>query len=299
MNYFMLALGLFLGMFVVTIYEEKKIVASIKKIWSFFLLTCYIAIMGVLLWNNWDTISNPPTINNFDELKKILLNTKSNVQLITFGVFFGLAGILSFIIRIPFSNWEQVKFLGFEAKRILENTKEAAREEHSYNKKLEEIRLSIIETISSEDMYEEIKACITGTQFNAQEALRKCIDLISQTYKEKLGISIFTGVVPVVSNSLYKEYLEYLSPTLKETVFSSFEKGRTEMRKETGNSMIAAPVIIGEISDPYFIVYMTSSEYDFESSDEYFVSTISNILNVFVRLLEGDTVDYAEEHMVS
>lgn len=91
--------------------------------------------------------------------------------------------------------------------------------------------------------------------------------------KDNLDIEIRSGVVPIVNEQLPSNVNQLVKP-VKETINDVFDYGQTYNPKRNENYVIAVPVSIGNVTDPYYIVYLQSWELPFYDFEKYLIEIL-------------------------
>ncbi|MGM0882509.1 MAG: hypothetical protein ACQEXQ_15895 [Bacillota bacterium] len=298
-RYFLVAgFSVLLGMISVEFFSKRNFIRSSKQAlqwFSYIIFGAFIVLSIYLLFSNISLITDPTQggkipINSYSDLLKALVQSEVNLLLISIGAFFGLTGLLSLLIRMPFANWEQVKFFGFEYKRKIDEIKDTAKEAVDEAKTLGIVRLQVLDLIASESMYDILKDFYNGHSINGHSATVEVLNGIELFFEEELGKTLHTGVVPVENGTLNPSYFEQLPSFVREAVHRAFlypHSLKPMNRKET--SVISIPITVGKINNPYFIVYLYSHEYMFTNGDIEMVNISHSILDAHVARLEAES----------
>lgn len=87
------------------------------------------------------------------DVKNQLIQSEVNLFFIKCIAYFGLAGLLSLVVQLPFQRWEQIKFFGFEYKRKLDEVESMANEELKILSDVSGTYLEAIGYLSSQPTY--------------------------------------------------------------------------------------------------------------------------------------------------
>jgi hypothetical protein len=276
-----------LGSFSKGIEKTRRFIGSLSWL-AFTIFIIY------LFFSNMDTMMNPGKVNSIKELQMEIVKNPANVKLISLGAFFGIVGILSIILRIPFSEWTQVKIFGlFEGTRKVEEVKKIANEEAKKMNQMERVRLEVIEATSSKAFYSDLKEIINGDPA-VISVNQDVFILIAELYKITLeqhfeNIKNRFGVLFVSNHFLHTDAYENLTPLVKETVYYAFQNQANFQIMDKGKrSVIALKMKVLENDSEYFIIYfdIEGDELAFEEDDFIMFSIINKIINHYIKTVE-------------
>lgn len=261
-------------------FVEKTKTVIIRAFWIAF--TAYI---GSIIALNIKQILWPAIgpVKSFTDLRDALLRLDFNVQLMSIITFAFLAGLLTFAVRFPFLNMEQLKIFGFEYKRVIQQTNQAALEETQYVDDLAILHAGIFEAMSTEDMYDQVMDCFRGHTFDGYAAIDRFLVLIKDAYDSEFSVKLDTGVVPVVQGILAENYMNHLPKTIQRVVDRVHSSGDPEVITKGDVNTFAYPIVIDGFTEPFYIVYMEANSYTFTEKEEKLLNTASNHINLYVK----------------
>ncbi len=158
------------------------------------------------------------------------------------------------------------------------------------SKKLGILRLQIIDLIASDEVYQSVKQWLAGNTVNGHAALLEVLNVIELFYEKKeLDIQINAGLVPVVTGQLNREYYDLLPQFIKESVYHTYTSPQSlKPFTNTNSHAICVPMTVGETEDPYFILYLESSEYEFSGADIVMLNVVHTILDMHIARAENE-----------
>ncbi|XZF76988.1 hypothetical protein ACSBO6_05355 [Bacillus sp. AL-1R] len=291
MKYILLILiGILIGIFGTKFSEKHEIKKGISYLWSVrvvILWLTYLIILGFIVQQNWNLLMNPSPMKDLAAVKSQLGNNKGNLILLNWAVFFGLAGLVAIIVKLPFMSWETLKFWGFEGKRLVQETKDSAREELLRQIQIDQARTSSILEMSSEEMYTDFSLSISpnGT-INGENVIQMFLNVYTSTIRDYLGIIINAGAIEVNNNGLLN--IDLLPDHIQKVVKHSYsQNGLSKEVDEGGHSIrVYRMALNASPAHPYYLVYLHSNSYLFGANDFFVIQYIENMIKQFTNRLE-------------
>ncbi len=275
----MLAVGIIVGMVLLAFLKSRRLNLAWKIALPFIVPSIMVVISIYLIAVNWTTFVHPPIVDSWNSLQSALINNPADEMVILFGIFFGLIGILSYVIRVPFANWQQVKLFGlFEATRL----KEEAKDQFEAFRKLEWDRMTAVGAMASELGMRAVQERMNGLELDAESALTTFRESIMSCYDtDQLQTSISSGQT---------ERLRVIQVNLPHLVKEALSMPRVAPVRGNWDSAIAVPVHFGDTS---YTVWFHATNYTFTETDAAFVEAMANVLQSnFERAL---IVEHIEE----
>ncbi|MCI0184560.1 hypothetical protein [Sulfoacidibacillus ferrooxidans] len=257
-------IGIFAGMMLLALIKSRNMNLSWKIVQPFLLPAVMILVALYLIVMNWSIFVHAPSIGSWHALQTVLLKNPANETVILFGVFFGLLGILSYVIRIPLSNWQQIKLFGlFEATRV----KEEAKDQFQAFRKLEWDRMTALGTMASELGIRIVQERMAGLDLDAESVLNTLCEAIVNCYDiDEMKASISTGHFDRIRT------IELSLPSLVEEAIRIPQV--VPVRGNWGSAMVV-PICFGNAN---YVVWFHSINYTFTETDTAFVEAMVNIL---------------------
>ncbi|MBO9129038.1 hypothetical protein [Bacillus sp. 165] len=279
--------------------EVAKWYKTILKILPAILTLFLVGSMITVFWLHADSFLNPPHMNSAKDLMQAILQNKAIMQVVMIGILLIAFGALSFIVRIPFMRMEHIRIFGFEYKKEADKIVEAAAVELENSRQFEYYRLAILSTISNEEFYiNKFKPYIDeGMKLEAKSLVEEVIAIMEMTYREELHIRFNYEVIEVFEDVLEEEKIKHMPRFVRELGLEAKNTKESISFTDTGTrqSAVVSPILFSSAQDNSFLlVFLYSSEYTFDKTDELHLHALSNTLNefavraVYERILEPE-----------
>jgi hypothetical protein len=278
--------GIVIGMTIMAIiHRGDSFIATWKlKVNKWIMPVLIVAGATYLVIYDADDFFHPRPQKTFAGLEQEFLQIPANHIVLMLCGYVALVGIFSFVIRIPFSNWQQIKVLGlFEATRI----KAEAEEEIKANRELEFNRLVRLEVISNHDKgYKTVLQDITD---NGKVVAESLLDVLLESLKN----TYLDGNVKLVVQGGYVDantiFMDRSCPQMIKDIWMGIHRSNNRKAHRFSNgwdSYILCPIDIGNKA---YIIWLRSGDYKFAEIDEVFIMSIRNMIEHYVALAYVDS----------
>ncbi len=172
-------LGILAGMLILAFVKSKRVKVAFGLMQPYALPSVVVSLGVYLIVVNWEEFVRPKRVVSWKGLERTLLTNPANETVILLAIFVGFIGILSYILRLPLSNWQQIKLFGlFEATRL----KEEAKDQFGAFRKLEWDRMTSLGAMASELGLMAIEERMDGLDLDASSVLDTFCEAIVSCY---------------------------------------------------------------------------------------------------------------------
>lgn len=294
--------GVYIGILIMVARKNNDLVTGLRRIFvPYSAIITIITVAGVLFISNFNEFASPQPVKSWGQLQGIIVGNGAIERLVQFGAFLGVVVLLSFLVLVPLSNWNQVKFFGFEATRIL--LAEKAKDELESNRELDFKLLWAVAAFADPNEYQKTsktwQTYIEDKNLDMTWVLQDVGMFISQAYvTSSLNIPVRCDVLKPNDFSPGPGKVQNLPQWMIRTLDQSMASGEPSIWNDESNSMICVPVYLGALTNedpslksatpPDYLIVVETYKKQFDLTDVAFVQGMVNVSIHVAALVQAE-----------